>query len=53
MKQAASFKDVEAPLMLPGIKWNTAADDYYLIESAQFIRFDGKQWQAFGEVIGN
>ncbi len=53
MKQAASFKDVEAPLMIPGIKWNTSATDFYLIESAQLMRFDGKQWESFGEVIGN
>lgn len=53
MKQAASFNDVEAPLMLPGIKWNTSPTDYYLIESAQLMRFDGKQWEGFGEVIGN
>ena len=53
MKQMASLKDVEAPMMLPGIKWNTSADDFYLIESAQLMRFDGKQWVRFGEVIGN
>jgi len=52
MKQAASFKNVEAPMMIPGIKWNTGPDDFYLIESAQLIRFDGKQWVQFGEVIG-
>jgi len=53
MKQAASFKDVKAPLMIPGIKWNTSATDFYLIESAQLMRFDGEQWESFGEVIGN
>ncbi len=53
MKQAASFRDVEAPLMLPGIRWNTSASDFYLIESAQLMRFDGKQWELFGEVIGD
>jgi len=53
MKQMASLKDIEAPMMLPGIKWNTSADDFYLIESAQLMRFDGKQWARFGEVIGN
>ena len=53
MKQAASFTDVEAPMMMPGIKWNTGPDDFYLIESAQLIRFDGTKWVQFGEVIGN
>ena len=53
MKQAATFTDVEAPMMMPGIKWNTGPDDFYLIESAQLIRFDGTKWVQFGEVIGN
>jgi branched-chain amino acid transport system substrate-binding protein len=53
MKQMASLKDVEAPMMLPGIKWNTSADDFYLVEAAQLMRFDGKQWVRFGNVIGN
>jgi len=53
MKQVASIKDYQAPMMLPGIKWNTSADDFFLIESAQLARFDGKEWALFGEVIGN
>ena len=53
MKQMASFKDIEAPMMLPGIKWSTSEDDFFLIESAQLMRFDGRQWELFGEVIGN
>ena len=53
MRQMASFRDVEAPLMLPGIKWDTSEMDFYLIESAQLMRFDGNKWVRFGEVIGN
>jgi hypothetical protein len=39
-------------MMLPGIKWNTSADDYFLIESAQLVRFDGREWVTFGKIIG-
>ena len=53
MKQMASLNDIEAPMILPGIKWNTSADDFYLVESAQLMRFDGKQWVRFGDVIGD
>ncbi len=53
MKQMASFKDVEAPMMLAGIKWNTSAEDFALIESGQLARFDGEKWILFGEIIGN
>src|SRR5258707_9216311 len=52
MKQMASIKDLQVPMMLPGIKWNTSGDDYFLIESAQLARFDGKEWVRFGKIIG-
>jgi branched-chain amino acid transport system substrate-binding protein len=52
MKQMSSIKDLQIPMMLPGIKWNTSADDYFLIESAQLTRFDGKEWVRLGKIIG-
>jgi branched-chain amino acid transport system substrate-binding protein len=52
MKQMASIRDQQMPMMLPGVKWNTSATDYYLIESAQLARFDGKEWVRFGKIIG-
>lgn len=53
IKQMASVKDLQVPMMLPGVKWNTSAEDFYLIESAQLARFDGKKWALFGEIVGN
>ncbi|MBC8007601.1 MAG: ABC transporter substrate-binding protein [Prolixibacteraceae bacterium] len=52
MKQMASIRDLQLPMMLPGILWNTGPDDFFLIESAQLTRFDGKQWARFGKVLG-
>ena len=52
MKQAASMKNLVVPMLLPGIKINTSPTDFAPIESEQLIRFDGKQWVRFGEVIG-
>ena len=52
MKQMANIRDLQMPMMLPGIKWNTSPNDYFLIESAQLARFDGKQWVRFGKIIG-
>ena len=52
MRQMTSIRDLQLPMMLPGILWNTGPDDYFLIESAQLARFDGKQWVPFGKVIG-
>jgi len=52
MRQMTSIKDLQLPMMLPGIKWNTSPDDYFLIESAQLARFDGRSWVTFGKIIG-
>jgi branched-chain amino acid transport system substrate-binding protein len=52
MKQAASLKDFRVETMLPGIKMNTSASDFAPIESVQLIKFDGKEWVRFGDVMG-
>ena len=52
MKQAASLKDFTLPLLLPGIKINTSDTDFAPIESEQLVKFDGKEWVRFGEILG-
>jgi branched-chain amino acid transport system substrate-binding protein len=52
MKQAASLKDFSTPMALPGIRINTSPTDYAPIESMQLVRFDGKGWVRFGDVMG-
>jgi branched-chain amino acid transport system substrate-binding protein len=52
MKQAASLTAVELPMLLPGVTVNTGPTDYDPIKQLQLMRFDGKQWIRFGEVIG-
>jgi branched-chain amino acid transport system substrate-binding protein len=44
MKQAASMKDVEIPMLLPGISLNTAANDFFPIKQMRLARFDGTSW---------
>ncbi len=51
MKQAASLKNLELDTLLPGIKINTGPDDFAPIEGVQLARFNGKQYELFGEVI--
>jgi branched-chain amino acid transport system substrate-binding protein len=53
MKQAASLKNVELPLALPGIKVNTSATDFYPIQSVQLARFKGETWARFGDILSN
>jgi len=52
MRQATNLKDLELPLLLPGIKINTSPTNYYPITQAQLSRFDGKSWQLVGGVLG-
>lgn len=49
MRQATSLKDLELPMLLPGIKINTSATDYLPIEQTRMVRFDGKRWVPFDE----
>jgi len=52
MKQAASLKDVDLPLLLPGVLINTGPTDFAPIEQEQLIRFNGTTWEGFGELLG-
>jgi branched-chain amino acid transport system substrate-binding protein len=51
IRQAANLKDVELPMLLPGIKVNTSPTDFAPIEQAQLARFDGERWVTFGEIF--
>jgi branched-chain amino acid transport system substrate-binding protein len=51
MKQAANLKNVEFPLLLPGIKVNTSPTDHAPIEQEQLAKFDGERWVLFGELL--
>lgn len=51
MKQATNLKNIELPMFLPGIKITTSPTDYRIIKQLQLMRFDGKRWVLFGDVI--
>ncbi|HTI84289.1 MAG TPA: ABC transporter substrate-binding protein [Acetobacteraceae bacterium] len=51
MKQAESLHDFELPVVLPGIKINTTHTDHRPISSMQFVKWDGKTWQRFGDIV--
>ena len=53
MKQAASLKDFEPDTLLPGIRINTAPDNFAPIEQLQMMRFKGKKWELFGDIISS
>jgi ABC-type branched-subunit amino acid transport system substrate-binding protein len=53
LRQATSLKNLELPLLLPGIRLNTGSEDHYPIEQLQLVKFDGKTWARFGDVLGS
>jgi branched-chain amino acid transport system substrate-binding protein len=50
MKQASALHDLALPMLLPGIKINTTATDWYPLKQMQMGRFDGTRWVLFGNV---
>jgi branched-chain amino acid transport system substrate-binding protein len=51
MEQAASIRDLQLPMLLPGIIISTSANDFTPIKQMQLQKFDGATWQLFGDVI--
>lgn len=51
MRQAASLKNYQSPVALPGIAINTGPADFRPIEQMRLVQFDGTAWQPIGDVI--
>ncbi len=51
MKQAASLKNVQLDLALPGILANTTATDYRVNKQLQMMKFNGERWELFGPIL--
>jgi branched-chain amino acid transport system substrate-binding protein len=51
MKQAASMKQFKVDTLLPGINITTSDKDYAPIQAVQLQKFDGKQYELFGQVV--
>ena len=51
MKQATNLKDVEFPMLLPGITVNTSPSDYFPLKQMQMQRFNGTTFELFGPVL--
>lgn len=51
LKQATSLKDVQAPMLLPGILLSNSSTNYAAFHAMQLCQFDGKRWAAVGGMI--
>jgi branched-chain amino acid transport system substrate-binding protein len=50
MKQAASLKGVQLPMLATGIVANTSTGDFAPLEQMQMMQFSGGKWHRFGPV---
>ena len=53
MSQATNLKNLELPMLLPGITINTSRTDYLPIKQMRLARFDGARRVRFGETTGD
>ena len=51
MKQVASLKDIQLPMVMAGIKVNTSPTDFYPIQSVRMARFKGETWEFFTDIL--
>jgi branched-chain amino acid transport system substrate-binding protein len=51
MKQATNLHNLDNPVTLPGIKINSSPTDHRPIEQLQLMRWTGKTWSLFGDII--
>lgn len=52
MRQVTNLKNVDIPMLLPGIRLNSSPTHYRPITQWQLVRWDGSRWVRFGEVLG-
>jgi branched-chain amino acid transport system substrate-binding protein len=50
MKEAANIRDLELPMLLPGIRVNTSPTNFFPVNQMQLVRFEGDGWVLFGDV---
>ena len=53
MKQAASFKAFDNPMLLPGIKINTSPTDFFPLQAVQLARVKGEGFELFGDILAS
>ena len=51
MHEAANLHDLELPLLLPGIRISTSPTDYRPVKQMQPVRFNGRNWDLFGDLL--
>jgi len=53
MAQANNLKELESPILLPGIRINTSPTNHHPLRQMQLQRWNGKGWERFGSIISD
>ena len=53
LRQSTNIKDLELPMLLPGVKINISPSDYHPIREMRLAAFNGTSWEAFGDLLRN
>ena len=51
MREAANLRDLEVPILLPGIRVSTSPTNFRPIRQMQLARWTGTTWERFGDVL--
>jgi branched-chain amino acid transport system substrate-binding protein len=51
MREAANIRDLEVPVLLPGVRVRTSPTNFHPIKQMQLTRWTGSTWERFGGVI--
>ncbi len=51
MDKVNAIKDLENPMLLPGVKVNTSPTSHRPLTQMQLMRWDGARWARFGNII--
>jgi branched-chain amino acid transport system substrate-binding protein len=51
MKEATNLKGFAPEMVLPGITLNTSPKDFFPFDQVQIMRFNGRNWEAQGELL--
>jgi branched-chain amino acid transport system substrate-binding protein len=53
LKQSLNIRGLHGPVMLPGATINTSPDNYFPLRQLQLSRFNGANWELFGELLSD
>jgi branched-chain amino acid transport system substrate-binding protein len=51
MAAVESIRNLDIPMLLPGVKMSVSKDDHGPLKAMQMMRFNGTSWEMIGDLI--